>query len=265
MPRIYTLALLALFASNGLGQNVDSIIQNSVRANSKDWDAAPEYSCFERDRESNGGTKTFEDLMIFGSPYQRFVEVNGKPLSHPQQEEERQKLEKTIADRRNESPEERAERIAKYEKDRKRDQLLMEQLTEGFNFKLMGEQKLGGHDVYVLKATPRPGYRPPNMDTQVLKGMEGRLWIDKQTYQWVRVEARVIHPVSIEGFLAQVEPGTQFEVEKMPVEDDIWQPSHYAMRAHAKIFHVIGHRSQDDETYYKYRKLTPEQALSEEP
>jgi hypothetical protein len=246
-----------------MGQSVESIIQNSVRANSKDWNAAPDYSCFERDRESNGETKTFEDLMILGPPYQRLVEVNGKPLSGAQQEHERQKLQKTIADRRNESTDARAQRIAKYEKDRKRDRLLMEQLTEGFNFKLMGEQKLGGHDVYVLKATPRPGYQPPNMDTQVLKGMEGRLWIDKQTYQWVRVEARVIHPVSIEGFLAQVEPGTQFELEKTPVQDDIWQPSHYAMRARAEIFHMIGHKSQDDETYYKYRKLTPEQALSE--
>lgn len=262
-PRIYTLALFALVAISCPGQSVDTIIQNSVRANSRDWNAAPEYSCFERDREANGGTKTFEDLMISGSPYQRLVEVNGKPLSQSQQEQERRKLQKTIAERRNESREDKAERIAKFEKDRKRDRLLMEQLTVAFSFKLSGEQKLRGHDVYVLKATPRPGYQPPNMDTQVLKGMEGRLWIDKKTYQWVRVEARVIRPVSIEGFLAQVEPGTEFELEKIPVGDDIWQPSHYAMRAHAKIFHMIGHRSQDDETYYKYRKLTPEQALSE--
>lgn len=243
---------------------MDTIIQNSVRANSKDWNAAPQYSCFERDREANGGTKTFEDLMILGSPYQRLVEVNGKLLSLSQQEHERQELQKTIAERRSESARDRAERIGKYEKDRKRDQSLMEQLTEGFTFRLVGEQKLRGYDVYVLKATPRPDYQPPNMDTQVLKGMEGRLWVDKQTYQWVKVEARVIHPVSIEGFLAQVEPGTEFELEKTPV-DDIWQPSHYSMRAHAKILHVIHHRSQDDETYYKYRKLTPEEALAEAP
>jgi hypothetical protein len=263
VPRIYTLALFALFVSNCFGQSVDSIIQSSVQANSKDWNAAPEYSCFERDRESDGGTKTFEDLMIFGSPYQRLVEVNGRRLSNSQQEQERQKLQQTIAERRNESTQDRAERIAKYQKDRKRDHLLIQQLTEAFNFKLMGEQKLDGHDVYVLKATPRAGYQPPNMDTQVLKGMEGRLWIDRQTSQWVRVEARVIHPVSIEGFLAQVQPGTEFELEKAPVDGDIWQPTHYAMRAHAKILFMFGHKSQDNETYYKYRKLTPEQALSE--
>jgi hypothetical protein len=263
VQRIPTLALLVLIATYSAGQSVETIIQNSVQANARDWDADPEYSYFERDREPDGGTKTFDDLMLFGSPYQRLVAVNGKPLSPEQQEQERQKLKQTISERRNESPQSRAARIAKFEKDRKRDRLLIEQLTEGFNFKLTGEQKLDGYDVYVLKATPRPGYQPPNMDTQVLKGMEGRLWIDKKTYQWVRVEARVIHAVSIEGFLARVEPGTQFEVEKTPVQDDIWLPKHYSMRARAKILFLFGHKSQDDETYYGYRKITPEQALSE--
>ena len=68
----------------------------------------------------------------------------------------------------------------------------MEQLTKAFNFTLEGEQKLGPYDVYVLKATRRPGYVPPNRETRVLTGMEGRLWVDKKSYQWVKVEAHVI-------------------------------------------------------------------------
>ncbi|MFY9740372.1 MAG: hypothetical protein WA252_01290 [Candidatus Sulfotelmatobacter sp.] len=264
VQKILTVALLALIASYSAGQSVDTIIQNSVRANENDWNAAPEYTYFERDLEPHGGTKTFEDMMILGSPYQRLIAINGKPLPRDKEERERHKLQQTVADRRSESAQDRAERIAKYEKDRRRDQLMMKQLTVALKFKLTGEQKLDGHDVYVLKATPRPDYQPPNMDTQVLKGTEGRLWIDKKTYQWVKVEARVIHPVSIEGFLAQVEPGTQFELEKMPVQDDIWLPKHYAMKASAKIFFLFGHKSQDDETYYGYRKLTLEQVLAGE-
>ena len=263
VQRTLTIALLTLIASYSTAQGVDSIIQNSVRANETDWNASPEYVCFERDREASGGTKTFEDLMIYGSPDQRLIAIDGKPLSRDRQEQERRKLERTITERKNESAQNRAERIAKYEKNRRRDHLMMQQLTLAFNFKLTGEQRLDGYDVYVLRATPKPGYQPPNMDTQVLKGMEGRLWIDKKTYQWVKVEARVIHPVSIEGFLAQVEPGTQFELEKMPVEDDIWLPKHYAMKASAKIFFLFGHKSQDDETYYNYRKLAPGEILPE--
>ncbi len=166
--------------------NAGTIIQRSVEANAADWKAAPDYDYFERDQQLGGGTKTYQVLMIWGSPYQRLVAVNGKPVSPELDAEEQQKLDAVIFQRRNESERERDERIVKYQKDRQRDQLMMEQLTQAFDFTLMGEQKLDGHDAYVLKATPRVGYQPPNMETEVLRGMQGRLWIDTETFQWVR-------------------------------------------------------------------------------
>jgi hypothetical protein len=129
---------------------------------------------------------------------------------------------------------------------------------------LIGQQKLGPYGVYVLKAVPRRDYHPPSTEAEVLKGMRGRLWIDKKTYQWVRVEAWVMHPVTIEGFLARVEPGTRFELDKMPVTDDVWLPKHYAMTARAKILFLLKHKSQDDITYYGYRSIPPvESRMSE--
>jgi hypothetical protein len=250
----FTVTLMTLAGPCSAQQDAASIIRRSVEANARDWQAAPEYDCFERDQQPGGGTKTYKDLMILGSPYQRLVAVNGKPLPHALQAQEQQRLEVAVRQRSTESESDRAERIAMYEKDRKRDQLLMDQLTKAMDFSLVGEQRLYGYDVYVLKATPRAGYQPPNMESEVLTGMQGRLWIDKRTFQWVKVQAQVIHPVSIEGFLAQVEPGTRFELEKSPVDDGIWLPSHFAMKAQAKIFFLFPHRSQDDETYYGYRK-----------
>jgi hypothetical protein len=93
------------------------------------------------------------------------------------------------------------------------------------------------------------------MDSQVLRGMHGEMWIDQQTYQWVRVRASVIHPVSIEGFLAQVEPGTEFDVEMSPVSGDIWQFTHYSMKAHAKVLFMFSHNSQEDDTYFDYQPV----------
>jgi len=103
----------------------------------------------------------------------------------------------------------------------------MGELVTAFDFKVLGETRLNGYDVYALHATPRPGYHPPNMETQVLTGMQGELWIDKNTFQWVKIEAQVTRPVSIEGFLAKVEPGTHFELEKAPVARGVWLPTHF--------------------------------------
>lgn len=245
--------VLSAVATPSTPLDVHTIIQKSVEANTADWNAVPEYDNFEHDKE-NGGTKTYAELMLFGSPYERLLETNGKPLAPGKQAEEQRKLEETISRRRSESEQQRAERLSKYEKERKRDHLMMEQMTRAFDFKLLGEQKMGTHDVYVLKATPRAGYQPPNMQAEALTGMQGNLWIDKITFQWIRVEAEVTRPVSIEGFLARVEPGTRFELEKMPVAGGIWLPKHFAMRARAKVLFLITHKSQQDETYFGYRK-----------
>jgi hypothetical protein len=253
---IVLIATLFMAASSCAQLDVATIIKRSVEVSNADWQSAPQYDYFERDRQQDGGTKTYEVMMILGSDYQRLVAVNGKPLTAEEQAREQRKLERVIARRKSEPEEQRAQRIAKYEKDRKQDHLLMEQLTVAFDFKLLGEQKLGPHDVYVLRATPRPGYQPPNIETKVLTGMQGKLWIDKPTCQWVKVEAEVVHPVSIAGFLAQVQPGTRFELEKMPVVEGSWLPKHFSMKARAKVLFFFSNKSQADETYFGYHKAS---------
>jgi hypothetical protein len=255
------LLLVVLLALTSFAQiDAHTIIERSVQANTQDWNAAPGYDYFECDQQPGGGGKTYEVTMILGSPYQRLIAVNGVILPQLQQEQEQQKLESTLIQRRNESVSETAERIAKYAKGRKRDRFLMDQLTKAMNFVLVKEQELNGRQLYVLKATPRADYQPPTMEAEVLRGMEGELWIDEATFQWVKVQARVIRPVSIEGFLATVEPGTRFELEKMPVEDDIWLPSHFSMKSRARVLFLFTRKSQEDETYYGYHKSTPDDA-----
>ena len=252
ISRAFTITLLCSITASA-GDNVATIIQRSVEANNRDWDAAPQFDCSEQDQGPDG-SKTYAVTMLYGSPYQRLIAVNGKRLSAEKDAEEQKKFEKVLSERRDESPEKKSARIAKYEAERKRDHIMLEQLTAAFEFKMLGEQNLKGKRVYVLRATPRKGYRPPNRDSQVLTGMEGRLWIDKATFQWVRVEAHVTHPVRIEGFLAEVEPGTQFELEKIPVSQDIWLASHFAMKSDAKVMLLFRHRSQEDDTYFNYHK-----------
>ena len=254
------LTIAVLFASLGPSSKpqleANFIIERSAEANARDWKANPEYDYFERDRTPRGDTRTYEYVMIDGSPYGRLILANGKPLSPEQQSEEKRKFDAEIARRRSESPEQRAARIAKFQQGRERDHIMMQQMTKAFTFKLVGEQKLGPYDVYVLKAVPNPDYQPPNMESEALKGMQGKLWIDTATFQWVRVRAEVTTPVSIEGVLARVEPGTHFELEKMPVDKDIWLPKHFEMKAEAKVFFLFPHNTSEDATFYGYQKAS---------
>jgi hypothetical protein len=233
--------------------DAQTIVEKSVEANKKDFEAAPAYNHKELDRERRE-SKLYQITMIDGTPYQRLLAVNGKPLSKAQEADETKKQEQAAAQRKAETPQQRQDRIAKYQRDRTRDNNMINELSKAFTFSLVGTGRMRGFGVYELKAVPRQGYKPPNMDAQVLPGMEGRLWIERKTYQWVRVTAQVIHPVTIEGFLAQVEPGTRFELEKAPVGNGVWMPTHFEMQSHAKVLFLINRSSSANETYSDYKK-----------
>jgi hypothetical protein len=251
--RVLTVVVFLLPVRYLAGQTPDArtIIENSVHANEKDFEAAPEYNNKELDRTGDR-RKLYQVTMIAGTPYQRLLAVDGKPLSKKESAKEAEKQRQEVAKRRAESQDERRERIAKYEKDRTRDHNMMNELAKAFDFTVTGKGRLAGFNVYILNAVPRPGYNPPNMDCQVLTGMQGKLWIDQKTYQWVKVTAEVIHPVTIEGFLARVEPGTRFELENKPVAGGIWLPSHYSMKSDAKVLFLVNRSSSADETYTAY-------------
>ncbi len=264
------LLIAGLFPIRGVAQEPDAstIVQRSVVALRTDWKAAPRYNYCERDVEEHGA-KTYQVMMILGSPYQRLVAINGAQLPAEDQKEEQHKLDRAITQRQSESKKETEKRIAKYQEERHRDHRMIEELTKAFVFKLSGEGVQDSHEVYILGATARPGYWPSDNETEVLTGMQGTLWIDKATFQWVKVEAEVVHPVSIAGFLARVEPGTRFELDKGPVPGGPWLPAHFAVRSKAKILSFIGHNNHADETYFDYQKAgedaTPSRCLKSQP
>lgn len=243
---------LSASGSSSADLTAAEIVKKSVAANQRDWQAAPAFDCFERDQASDK-IVTYKFLMIDGSPFLLKVPGSGRGGA-AEQKREAQAVQKEIAHRRGESAGDRASRIHEFNTERERDRLMLEQLGEAFTFSLRGQQKVNGRSVYVIDAKPRQGYSPPNAHARALTGMQGTLWIDTATFNWARVTAAVTHPVSIYGFVATVEPGTMFDMEKAPVAGDIWQPTHFAQKANSRILGVIKHSSDEDIRYWHYVK-----------
>jgi hypothetical protein len=260
-------SLLPWIASSYLAEQpapaVEDIIRQSVQAIHEDWAKAPGFDFCEIDQNGKS-SRTYQVLMISGSPYSRLVAVNGNALSPEIQEEEAERLTAIKQQRGQETPEAHRRRVAQYERERRRDQQLLEELTNAMEFTLVGSETVDSYKTYVLDATPRRGYAPKSVITAVLTGMRGKLWVDQASFRWVKVKAEVVHPVTIEGFLARVEPGTEFELLEMPVDDrsGLWLASHFAMQARARILWLFPKSSMQDETYFHYKPngtLSPEE------
>ena len=258
---VTVVAMAIVYSSLGSGANpnrAEDILRRSVANTNADWAAAPQYEFTERDTVTRNGkrtTKTYRVLMIEGSTYNELIAVNGRTLTAAQGQGEDQKVQQEIKRRHSESPSARQKRLTEYQNERRQDHVLMSEMVKAFDYTLIGEESVNGRRCFVLQAKPKPGYSPPNRDTQVLRGMRGQMWVDAEQYQWVRVHAEVFQPVRFGLFFAQVKPGTEFTLEQKPVDGKLWLPSHFTMNVKARIF-LSSRSSADDEVYSDYRHAT---------
>jgi hypothetical protein len=223
------------------------IIHRSVQANNADWKAQTEYS-FRRSDVEGSERQTFEVTMLDGSPYERLLALNDKPIGRDRQRQEQAKFERETRARQNETPRQRRARIAKYENERADENFLMRQMISAFTFHLAGQEEVAGVDCYVLKAMPNPAYHPPVEKARALIGMQGRMWVDKVHYHWVKIQAQVTRPVAFGFLFARVKPGTRFELEQTPI-GDVWLPKKFIQSVNASVLGFYSIQSQD-ETYW---------------
>jgi hypothetical protein len=194
--------------------------------------------------------------MLSGTPYKRLTAMNDRPLSEEQRRKKAEEFADERARRQEESDDDRADRLAEYQEDRQRARRLLDELPKAFEYTLLSDRRVNGRAVHVLRAAPRAGYRPPNVASEVLTGMRGQFWIEATSGQLVRAFAEVLKPVSIGGFLASVRPGTEFELDQMPVDDGVWLPTHFRIQSRSSILFLFHHHSHEDRTYFNYRKLS---------
>ena len=231
----------------------------SSKVAEQNWREAPNYSFVRADvktkRSSDPVRRTFDVVMIDGSPYSKLIAEEGAPLSEARQAAEEHKLQQEIARRAHESSGERQKRIAKYAADRERDHHLLSELADAFEYTIAQEQEYNGHDAWILEGKPKPGYVPKNAESKVLANMNVQFWIDKRTFQWLRVEAQVMKSVSLYGALARVGPGTHFMLEQAPVSPNLWLPRHFSVVVKAAALGIINENSSSDEIYRDYRPV----------
>lgn len=238
MPR-YSLAAVAILCVPMQAQEermtpekVQEIIRQATAKMQADWAAAPNFAFVQRDVTTSKGvttSRTQQVFMIAGSDYYMPIAVDGQPLPEAERELEVKRLKQEVERRKHETSEQAAKRSEKYRKIREQNGILLNEFTRGFDFSPAGEETLDSRTAYVFDARPRPGYHPPNRTAKILTGMQGRLWVDKETCQWLKAEAEVLKPVSVFGFFAKVLPGTKMELEMTPVTDSVWQVSRFAV------------------------------------
>ena len=233
------------------------IVGQSLVVAEHSWQARNDYNYMERDedRRMDAAGQVQSDnvdvtrmTLVNGIRFEQLIEHNGQPPSAQDQKKRDQDFEKL----KHETPEEKAARLRKDQENRS----FLRNLLEAFDFRLVGEETVAGRPTYVLEATPHPGYHATGKYGKLFARVQGKLWVDKQDFGWVKVDGEVTQSFSMGLFVARVQRGSHIILEQTCLGDAVWVPKRLEVRASARILFLKSLDLDRILTYSDYRRAT---------
>jgi hypothetical protein len=256
--------LIACLPAILAAQDPREIVRRSVEIDRKNLEIARNYTYLERHeaRELDGSGKvksteiqTWDVTLLEGSPYRRLVARNDQPLPPKEVKKEEDKLRQSIEQRRKETKEQRERRIADWERRRERQREPLKELPDGFDFRLIGEERFDSGPAYVIDAMPKPGYKPRRPSAAYLPKVKARLWISQNDYHWVKVEVETLDTISFAGFLVRVSKGGRLTIEQTRINNEVWMAKSVTLRASARIALIKSLHEELIITFTDYKKF----------
>jgi hypothetical protein len=247
-----------------LAQDPLEIVRRATELDRRNTEISRSYTFLERqeqrDLDAVGKLKktesvTFDVTLLEGSPYRRLVARNDQPLSPKDQRKEEEKLQHSIEDRRQETPEQHERRAADWERKRQKQREPLKELLDAFTFTLAGEESLNGGEAFVIDGAPKPGYRPKSASTAFFPKVKLRFWIGKKDYQWVRVDLESLDTITFGGFLVRLAKGSHLTIENAWINNEVWLPKRAAIKGSVRIALVKVMRGEIVYTFSDYKKF----------
>jgi hypothetical protein len=220
-------------------------------------------------RLDKSGRATKETVKVFesypGLPgedrWERLIAEDGQPVPAAELEKrdrERQKKAEHYVRRLQRDGDkvkrEHAQARQKYEREMKE---ATSELLLVYDIRMLGRERVGGHDTIVFTLTPRPNAKPKTRDGRIMKNFTARAWVSESDYELARVDVEAIDTVSFGlGLLARVHKGSRASFTRRKVNDEVWLPASASYTASARLGLVKVMRVGGASEYSGYRKFT---------
>ena len=256
--------IVLLWAGCLCAQDAREIVKKSIQLDQANWLRMKDYTWTvhekERSLDASGQVKSensrvWETLILAGEPHRRILERDGKPLAPADARKQQENLDKTVEKLQRETPEQKQRRIANYEKNREKEREFLREVPDLYDFRLERDDRLDGHNVWVIAAAPRAGYQAKRRETKAMQKIRAELWIDKAEYQWVRLEAQTIDTISFGLFIARLTPGAKLIFEQTRVNDEIWLPKREWVRGSGRLGLLKKLSLEQELLWSNYRKF----------
>src|SRR5690349_8796212 len=246
------------------------IVRRAMQRDVSNWEEEKNYTFIQhieqRELNADGSIKskkseTEEILFLYDQPYAHLIKRNDQPLSDNEARKVEKKLNDTMEKRRTETPAEREKRLSDFEKRHREEHEFLLEVPDAYDFRILSEETLNGRSAYVISGEPRADFRPRLNAARVLPKLRPKLWIDKNEFQWLKMEAEVIDPITWRGFLLRLHPGSHIEIEETIVNNEVWLPLHAHIGFDARVALLKPIRLDIDAVFSDYKKFRAESKI----
>lgn len=208
---------------------------------------------------SDGGVKNERTYLarrafIDGDGFTQQIQRNGAAVSPEELKRERDAFLARQQELRAMTPAER-KKIEEEELSKRREETSwLKEFPDALRYRKVGEQVIDGRTALVLECEPRPGYKATSLRARVFEKVRGKVWIDKEDLQIVKIEARVFDDVNVGwGVAAKVHEGTEFQAERRKHSDGEWLPVSQRVKFSARVLLVKTLAQEETTRYSQFR------------
>ena len=193
-------------------------------------------------------SSTKEILETKDGDVARLVEINGRPLNPEEEQKEQERLEILLAD-----PSRQRHRKQSEDQDAARAIKVLRALPNAFFFKYVGDGVGPSGKLEKFSFWPNPDFNPPDLETQVLTGMSGEIWVDAAQEHIVRLEGSLQQDVDFGwGILGRLNKGGSILLEQAEVGGGRWRIVHLKMVMSGRVlFKTRSFDTEEQETQFE--------------
>jgi hypothetical protein len=266
--------LMLITVTAAWAQDPRELVRRSIAQDQLDWARMNDYTwqahSVEKHLDSHGKVEStkreaWETLMLDGQPCRRTLERDGQPLSPDEQRSEQKKLDLQTHRLSSETPAGKQRRLDEAEKRRQRELAFLSEIPDLFDLRFEGDSTVDGRSVWIVSGVPRPGAKAKSGDARILLKLRGRMWIDKATYQWTRVEAETTGTISWGLFLARLNSGAKMTFVQTEVNSELWLPRRLLLTGSGRVGLVKRLALDEEIEWSNYRKFSVDSKIVTAP
>lgn len=191
-------------------------------------------------------------IATSGGVVARRLSIDGKPLTAQAQQAEADRL-RTLET----NPALQQDRLRSEARDAARIREIMRLLPKAFLYKYSGPVQTPNGPAICLAFQPNPGFSPPDLQSRVLTGIRGDVWIDPVEERLVRIDGHLFKHVDYGwgGLLGSIEPGGTILIEQARSDSTGWHLAHLKLNMQGKALLVKTVHLDVDETASEYHAV----------